>query len=42
MAITKDAKPKGLWIRLAWFAGIWIISVAALGVVAWMIRAVLL
>ena len=24
--------------RLAWFAGLWVASVAALGVVAWLIR----
>ena len=27
-----------LWQRLAWMAGIWLGSVAALGAVAWMIR----
>ncbi|MFN3210633.1 MAG: DUF2474 domain-containing protein [Roseovarius sp.] len=28
--------------RWAWFAGLWLASVAALGLVAWAIRAVLL
>ena len=27
--------------RIAWFAGLWAASVAALGLVAWLIRAVL-
>ena len=26
------------WRRLAWFVGLWVASVAALGAVAWLIR----
>lgn len=28
--------------RLLWFAGLWLASVAALGLVAWLLRSVLL
>ena len=35
--VTTDAGP--LWRRLAWFVGIWTVSVAALGLVAWLLRA---
>jgi len=35
-------RPAPLWRRLAWFAGIWTASVAALGAVAWLIRLALL
>jgi len=34
-----EAQP--LWKRLVWFAGLWLASVAALGVVAFVIRAAL-
>ena len=33
---------RGLGRRLGWFALIWLLSVAALGAVAWVIRSVLL
>jgi hypothetical protein len=36
-AIT-DPSPAPLWKRLAWFAGIWAASVAALGTIAYIIR----
>jgi len=32
------AEPGPLWKRLAWFAGIWLASIAALGVVAYGIK----
>jgi hypothetical protein len=32
--------PGPRWKRLAWFAGIWAASVAVLGVVAWIVRLV--
>ena len=35
--IEADAAP--LWQRLGWLAAIWVGSVAALGAVAWVIRA---
>lgn len=36
-------RPEGSLIRrLGWMAAIWAISVAALGVVAWIIRSILL
>lgn len=31
-------EPGPLWRRLAWFVGIWVASVALLGLVAWLIR----
>ena len=33
-----DADSAPLWKRLAWMAGIWTMSVAALGLVAWVLR----
>jgi len=30
--------PAPLWKRLAWFAALWVASVAAFGAVAWVIR----
>jgi hypothetical protein len=36
-----DSAPAGLLKRLAWFAGIWLASVAALGVIAFVLRWVL-
>lgn len=30
-----------LWKRIAWFVGIWAGSVAALGVIAWLLRLVI-
>jgi len=33
-----DPRPGPLWRRLAWMAGIWLASVALLGVVAAIIR----
>ncbi|MGN6499448.1 MAG: DUF2474 domain-containing protein [Tsuneonella sp.] len=35
-AIGRTRAP--LWRRLAWFGAIWAASVAALGVVAWLLR----
>ena len=35
---TTDADRAPLWRRLAWMAAIWLISVAALGAVAMLIR----
>jgi hypothetical protein len=37
-----DSQPKPLAQRLGWFAFIWVISVVALAIVAWLIRIVLL
>ncbi|WP_082594457.1 DUF2474 domain-containing protein [Sphingomonas sp. Root710] len=37
---TTDAGP--WWRRLAWFAAIWAASVAVIGAVAWLLRAILL
>jgi hypothetical protein len=39
--MARDAKPLPLWRRLAWLAGIWGLSVAAVGVVSLTIRLVL-
>lgn len=36
--MTADTTERPLWRRLAWFAAIWAASVAALGVVAFLIR----
>ncbi len=33
-----ESTPGPLWQRLAWFVGLWASSVAALGVVAYIIR----
>jgi Protein of unknown function (DUF2474) len=33
--------PRGWWRRAAWLVGIWVASVAALGVVAYAFRAVM-
>ena len=38
MAITSADAPGPLWKRLAWFVGLWAVSVAALGVVAYGLR----
>jgi hypothetical protein len=42
--MTKPAEQGSppLWRRLLWFVALWAASVAALGVVAWVIRSVLL
>jgi hypothetical protein len=37
-----DEPPKPLAERLGWFVLIWALSVAAIGIVAWLIRLVLL
>ena len=37
-----DSQPKPFAQRLCWFAFIWVISVVALAIVAWLIRIVLL
>lgn len=34
----REAETQPLWKRLAWFAGLWAASVAALGVVALILR----
>ena len=36
--IDPSTTPRPLWKRLAWFVTIWAGSVAALGVVAWLLR----
>jgi len=36
--ITRDRPRSPLWIRLAWFVGIWAASVAALSLVAYLLR----
>jgi hypothetical protein len=40
MPVTTDpeTRPGRWWQRLAWFVAIWAGSVAALGVVAWLLR----
>jgi hypothetical protein len=36
---TGERHPRRMWsIRVAWFIGIWLASIATLGVVAWIIR----
>ncbi|HEY0628150.1 MAG TPA: DUF2474 family protein [Sphingomicrobium sp.] len=37
-----EEPPKPLARRLGWFALIWLLSVAVLGAIAWLIRSVLL
>lgn len=32
------AAPGPLWKRLAWFAGLWLAGLAAVGTVAWLLR----
>ena len=40
--ITDPAEQPGpLWKRLAWFVAIWMGSVMALGIVAWLLRLVI-
>ncbi|MDX9874580.1 MAG: DUF2474 domain-containing protein [Spongiibacteraceae bacterium] len=34
-------QPDSAWRRWAWFAGLWVASVAALGAVAWVLRQVM-
>ena len=34
----EDGAPRSLRVRLAWFAGLWLASVGALGAVAYAIR----
>jgi hypothetical protein len=34
--------PTSLWRRLAWFVGLWLAGVAAVTIIAYLIRAVLL
>jgi len=36
--LSADEHPSPLWKRLAWMAAIWALSVAALGVVALVLR----
>ncbi len=38
MKMQLEEKPKSLVIRLGWFAGFWLASVVALGIVAMGIR----
>ncbi len=38
MAGQAAPSPGGLLSRLAWFVGLWLASVLALGAVAWLIR----
>lgn len=38
MQVTTEG---ALWRRLAWFGGLWLVSVLALGIVGYLIRAVL-
>ena len=37
---TKPLSPR--WRKLAWFAGLWVAGVAVLGIVSYLLRAVLL
>jgi hypothetical protein len=40
--INPPRAPHSRWKRLAWFVAIWAASVAALGVVAWLLRLAIL
>jgi hypothetical protein len=40
--INPPRPPRPVWKRLAWFVAIWAGSVAALGVVAWLLRLAIL
>ncbi len=35
---TEGRRPPRWPLRIAWFIGLWLASIAALGVVAWLIR----
>jgi len=37
-----DSQPRPLAQRLGWFALVWVMSVVALAIIAWLIRIVLL